>query len=229
MSQSNLANQFGKQLESIIKTFEEFKAKSRTDDLSDVVDEVAAQALITRSRASIARITGVESAYSKQVEGILNRPIENDWGKMAMIVEVVAALQSDLQSGYLVSIQELIHGDLFSDFLEMAEHLLGEGYKDPAAVLVGGVLEEHLRKLCGKNGIAIEYTNAKGKLRPKRAETMNTDLVANAVYSKLDQKNITAWLDLRNKAAHGHYSEYTTQQVELLLQSVRNFLTRLPA
>ena len=59
--------------------------------------------------------------------------------------------------------------------------------------------------------------------------TLNSELAAKDVYSKLDQKSVTAWLDLRNKAAHGHYADYTTEQVSLLLQSVRNFIARLPA
>jgi hypothetical protein len=47
------------------------------------------------------------------------------------------------------------------------------------------------------------------------------------VYNKLDQKNITALLDLRNKAAHGQYGEYTKSQVELMHQSVLDFVTRI--
>lgn len=58
---------------------------------------------------------------------------------------------------------------------------------------------------------------------------MNADLAGANVYSKLDQKNVTAWLDLRNKAAHGKYGEYTKEQVALLIQSVRDFITRNPA
>ena len=34
-------------------------------------------------------------------------------------------------------------------------------------------------------------------------DKMNSDLCGASIYEKLDQKNITAWLDLRNKAAHG--------------------------
>ena len=44
-----------------------------------------------------------------------------------------------------------------------------------------------------------------------------------------DPDFVTAWLDLRNKAAHGHYLEYTKEQVELMLQSVRDFTARCPA
>jgi len=58
---------------------------------------------------------------------------------------------------------------------------------------------------------------------------MNADLSRSGAYNVLDQKNVTAWLDLRNKAAHGHFSEYGLDQVELVLQGVRQFVSRLPA
>jgi len=40
---------------------------------------------------------------------------------------------------------------------------------------------------------------------------------------------ITGWLDLRNQAAHGKYSEYTKEQVQTMLQSTRDFMARNPA
>jgi hypothetical protein len=58
---------------------------------------------------------------------------------------------------------------------------------------------------------------------------MNDDLVKAGVYDKLEQKNVTAWLDLRNKAAHGEYSKYDKRHVEDLSRSVKNFLTRFRA
>jgi len=109
-------------------------------------------------------------------------------------------------------------------FLEMADHLLAQGYKDPAAVMTGSVLEEHLRKLCDKSGIST-VTGA----NPKKADLLNAELAGAAVYSKLDQKSITAWLDLRNKAAHGKYGEYTREQVQSLQDGVRHFMVRYPA
>jgi hypothetical protein len=106
----------------------------------------------------------------------------------------------------------------------MAEHLVIQGYKDPSAVLVGTVLEEHLRKLCLKNGLTVTVGTAY-----KKADTLNAELAGANVYSKLDQKSATAWLDLRNKAAHGHYAEYTKEQVQIMLDGVRNFMARLAA
>jgi hypothetical protein len=107
----------------------------------------------------------------------------------------------------------------------MADHLLHEGYKDPSAVLAGGVLEEHLRQLCAKYTILV--TDGSG--HPRKADALNADLAKAAAYSKLDQKNVTAWLGLRNDAAHGKYGAYKADQVGLLIQSVRDFITRVPA
>jgi len=52
-------------------------------------------------------------------------------------------------------------------------------------------------------------------------------LAAATVYNKLDQKSVTSWLDLRNKAAHGQYSEYSKEQVNIMFQGVMNFISRL--
>jgi hypothetical protein len=93
--------------------------------------------------------------------------------------------------------------------------------------MIGSILEEHLRQLCRKNSIIVEYPNHNGVLVPKKADVMNADLAKTNIYNKLDQKNVTAWLDLRNKAAHGKYTEYTKEQVELMLQGIANFITRI--
>ena len=58
---------------------------------------------------------------------------------------------------------------------------------------------------------------------------MNAELAKASAYSALDQKSVTAWLDLRNKAAHGKYSLYDRNQVDLLISGVSQFLARTPA
>ena len=45
-----------------------------------------------------------------------------------------------------------LHLPRFVDFSQM-DFLLCQGYKDAAAVMCGGELERHLRKLCVRNGI----------------------------------------------------------------------------
>ncbi len=142
-------------------------------------------------------------------------------------IGILGAVKDELHSGWFQSTKGLISAELFSDFLEMAYYLLEEGYKDPAAVIIGSVLEEHLRNLCVKLKIDIEVKKG-AKMIPKKASIINADLGKAGVYNKLDEKHITAWLDLRNKAAHGKYDEYTKEQVNLLYSSVSDFITRVP-
>jgi len=138
---------------------------------------------------------------------------------------ILNSIKTEIDKGWLITFKGLISAEIFSDFLEMAKYLLSEKFEHPAAVMIGSVLEEHLRQICTKNGLAITETK-NGKLVPKKADLLNADLAGANVYNKLDQKNVTAWLDLRNKAAHGKYTEYSFQQVELMLQGVTEFMTR---
>ena len=104
---------------------------------------------------------------------------------------ILSAAREELAGGWLSTTKGLISAEIFSDFLEMAQHLLDEGYKDPAAVMTGSVLEEHLRQLCQKHGIPTETTK-QGRPQPKKADALNADLAKKKVYNQLDQKQVTS-------------------------------------
>ncbi len=220
--------EFIQQIEEILKNYEDYQNNEKAIINSGKREETI-NYLITRIKAIVKRITGNDSEYYKRIEEIfVQYKIYYDHKKLGPLKGVLDGLYQDLKAGYLKSFSELIHADIFSDYIEMAEYLLEEGYKDPAAVITGSTLEEHLRKLCIKNGIDIEIMS-KGKLGPKNANGMNSDLAKEGVYSKLELKSVTAWLDLRNKAAHGKYSEYNENQVNQLIIGVRDFIIRNPA
>jgi len=178
--------------------------------------------------SAIRRLAPPGSIYSDNVQGH-ERFLTGGVIAMSLALEPVRgmllALRSDYERGALQSVIELVHADIFADFLDMAEYLMQQGYKDPAAVVTGSVLEEHLRKLCDKHGIPAVKPDGS----PKKADALNSDLTAAGIYSKLDQKSVTAWSDLRNKAAHGKYTEYTQEQVTLMIQGVQEFASRNPA
>ncbi len=217
-------NFFIKQLDDIISDFLSVKSKAQYDDLSGntSIEEIAA--ILTKSKAAIARIVGDNSEYYKDTDATLKRTNINEGNKLRHIIGTITALKSDLESDYLKSFTEIIQSEVFSDYIEMAEHLLNEGYKDPAAVLVGSTLEVHLRELCVSNGIEIESASNKGKFIPKKANLMNSDLAKAQAYSSAYQKQIIAWLGIRNSAAHGKYSEYTKEEISLMLQGIRQFI-----
>jgi len=143
---------------------------------------------------------------------------------------VLKSLADDYRTGRIRPLLERIHSDLFANFLEMAEYLIeDEGLKDPAAILAGGVLEQHIRKLCDKASVATTYMAGKGDIRPKKLSAMNADLPKAGVYGKNEQQQVTAWAGIRNDAAHAHYDRYNIQQIKLMIQGIRDFLQRYPA
>lgn len=197
--------------------------------ISDIIVEDKFYAyIISATLTAIDRITGSDSIYMHQANLSLGKDRRAYWRHITSLMGILESLKADVSGGFLEPLKELIHAELFSDFLEMADFLLSEGYKDAAAVMGGGTLESHLRKLCDKNKIDVDISS-NGNTRPKKADQLNADLAKKKIYSVLDQKNVTAWLGLRNSAAHAKYNDYTKDHVGNMLQGIRTFIAHYPA
>ncbi|MCW3048846.1 MAG: hypothetical protein JWO74_3130 [Solirubrobacterales bacterium] len=138
---------------------------------------------------------------------------------------ITKALRADYAAGAITTIQELLHAELFDDFLAMAENLVGEGYYVAAAVLAGSVLEEHAQKLASKAGVSL--TDAQG--RPKSMETLGIDLRKAGTISEPERKILQAWYGQRTEAAHGRPQNVVEQEVHSMIPGVRDFMVRHPA
>jgi hypothetical protein len=126
---------------------------------------------------------------------------------------ILLAAKEDYEGGYLHKIRNLIQADVFDNELEQADELLASGYKTPAAVIAGIVLETSLRQVCQDHGLAA------GKL-----DKMNADLAKVGVYNKLVQKQITTLADIRNNAAHGHCDQFDEGDVTNMIRDIRSLL-----
>jgi hypothetical protein len=210
---------FISQLDALLAEYADLAARSRHRDLSDFTPE--SRVLANRLQAAIDRLTVSGSTYAKQADLQRTEPTHV---KIVELAGIATALRDDLNAGLWESIVELVHAGTRQDFLEMAEELLSKDYKDAAAVIAGTSLEVHLRALGNKYGVDVQEGG-----KPKKVETMNTELRKAAAYEALQQKHITAWLAIRNAAAHGHYQDYTTNDVRHLIDGVRDFAMQYPA
>ena len=131
-------------------------------------------------------------------------------------MEILNTLRSDVLNGYLQTTANIISAEIFTDFLDMAQHLLDHGYKDPAASLCGAVLEDGLRRIARNNEITVTDQDDLNSMRDKCAQK--------AVYNNLVRQQILSWTTLRNSADHGKFEEYDAQQVRLTIEGVRSFL-----
>jgi len=132
-------------------------------------------------------------------------------------IGILRALKEDIEQGYLTNIKNLVVAEVFSDFLNMAEHLLENGYKDPAASLIGAVLEDGLRKIAEKNNISVKHDD--------NISSLNQKLADKGVYNRLVQRQIQVWEAIRNSADHGKFNDYKLDDVKSMLEGVKKFLT----
>lgn len=189
--------------------YNSFREKSVTDINSNSLLEwsVKAKSLLSKS-------CGQESEHYKEF-------IENDntgiYGTYLATLErlraIFLAAKEDYEGGFLKETRLLIQAEVFDSELEQAQSLLKAGYKSPAAVVAGVVLETSIRELCDQHSLTY------GKL-----DRMNSELAKAGVYNKLQQKRITALADIRNSAAHGKPEEFNEQDVQDMIRDVERFI-----
>ncbi len=191
-----------------------------SDKISDLKSEF--NAFIVSCKNFIRLTSGKDSEFYNSFDYDFNYSMDS----MDRFYSTLLEFQSEIKNGWIGNFKSIVSAEIFSDYLEMADHLLMNKYKDPSAVLIGSTLENGIKQLCVKNKVPIEFENGKGKLVPKKASTLNDELVKASVFNKLTQKQVTAWLGLRNDAAHGNYNEYDLNDVKNMLDGVRNFLIK---
>lgn len=130
---------------------------------------------------------------------------------------ILRAASDDIEGGYLQKVETLVSAEVFYDFLDMAKHLLDNGYKDPAASLIGAVLEDGLRRICSNNNITVKSDD--------NISSLNQKLAQKHVYNPLQQKQIQVWNDIRNNADHGNFDQYKVDDAKDMLKGVRSFLS----
>lgn len=210
--------------------------KKRFDELLSQADEVAATkqrknspyagsydhvdsdmllGWCVKARNLLASACGRDSEhFNSFVEAEKPDPYEENPTRLGRLRAVFLAAKEDFEGGYLSSVRHLVQAEVFSTELEQASELLTAGYKSPAAVICGVVLETNLRSLCEAHNLAI------GKL-----DKMNADLAKAGQYNSLVQKRITALAAIRNSAAHGNAVEFNDKDVQSMIEEVQRLVS----
>jgi len=210
------------QIDKLLLEWESLRARAKFPDLSDLRDEL--RAFVVRLRSALERLAPPSSSYIREMASVSENNTSTAY-RVQVYIGVLQALRADASEGWLVGVSELFHADTFNDLIEQAIELAEKNYKDPAAVVIGSVLEAHLRLLCKKYGIKTQLAAG----RWMKADAMNSELVRALSYNSLQQKAVTSWLAIRNAAAHGDYEKYSRGQVTSMIDGVRHFILAYPA
>jgi hypothetical protein len=182
------------------------------------------RAFTTSTFAAIQRIAGSGTHYYKllppiELNGNLNSPEYNT--AIPAMIGCLVALRDAVDKGLLVSLEARLRANIHDDFLQQAKSLLDQGYHVAAMVLIGGVLEDHLEKLCTKHGKTVTGNGNLAKY--------NDALHGATIYDKPAWRRIQSIGDVRNDAAHGNFAKVNVVDVQDAHKYVGRFLADYPA
>ena len=180
------------------------------------------RAFVTSALASIERIAGKDSQYYERAP----KPESEELLSVARSNTVIPGLQGVLTSlrdaveaGFLESIESQLRASIHDDMLEQGADLLDSNYHVAAMVLIGGVLEDHLRQLC-------ESRNMIWSGRGSISEYNN--LLKDDLYKQTIWRRVQAVADVRNNAAHGNIEKVDKEDVSDSLNFVRRVIADFP-
>ena len=129
---------------------------------------------------------------------------------------ILRAALDDVEQGYIQTLREMAAAEVFSDFLDQADHLLENGYVAPAASLAGAILESGLGSLAERNDIPVKPRDD--------LSALNNKLRDKNVYNRLRYSEVSVWIELRNRAVHKDFKDLPESKVADMIRGVRSFL-----
>lgn len=144
----------------------------------------------------------------------------NSGNTLANTKSIIGGLKSineTIDKGYLISIEDLVFAEAFSNLIEQSEYLYKEKYYLAAGVIGRAVLEEKLKNLCESQD--IEFIKANPTLT-----VFNTELYKAKFYDKIEFKNLDYLISIGNNAAHNQ--PITNEEIGKLIKGVKTILLK---
>ena len=137
---------------------------------------------------------------------------EDDLGTLRGIF---SAAKEDYEGGYVFSVQRVISGELFGDFVVMAKQSLSEGHKNVAAVLACAALEDALKRYALSQDLDVQDKS----MQEVVAALKSKGLVSGAQKALLDTMP-----KIRDYAMHANWDKIKPEDVSGIIGFVEQFL-----
>jgi len=136
---------------------------------------------------------------------------------VSSMLGALRSIKESIAKGYLITIEDLVFAEAFSNLIDQAEYLFDQNYLLAAGVLGRAVLEEKLRALCSHQAIEI------AKSKPTLAD-FNGELYKAKFYNLIEFKNIDHLISIGNNAAHN--KPFEKEDIVKLMAGVKAILSK---
>jgi hypothetical protein len=201
-----------KRFQELVDKAQQVEATRIRKDYLEFIDSEKFHEWGTSAMSLLRRVFGEESVHYTNFNHQLSK-FDHYATEFEKCRGIFKAAKEDYEGGYLFNLKSLVSAEVLDDVLEQATHLLEADHKDPACVVARVALETTLKKLCDLQGISHN-----------KLDRMNADLCKAGLYNVGMQKQIIAWADRGNNAAHGNWDEYTADDVKDMIAGVNRFI-----
>jgi hypothetical protein len=151
----------------------------------------------------------------------------DSYERLQSAVSFLRGIKDDLEKGFLDDMAGAIEAEIACDYMGQAQQLLAEGHRGkfdhvPAAALAGAVLEKALRTLCDQQQTPIAQKTPNGV--HKTLGPLIEELKKAGTFNEAKAKQLRAWADIRNLAAHGEFAQFKRSDVEAMITGINCFL-----
>jgi hypothetical protein len=160
-------------------------------------------------------VFGPRSPHYKNLEAAYQRGLGWNLRALDQMRGVFGAAKSDYKGGYLFQVERALSGELFGDFVVVADRALSEGFKDVAAVLACAALEDALKRYAAAHGLDVDGRSM--------TEVVNA-LKSASLVSGPQKLLLESMPRVRDAAMHADWNKITAQDVGSVIGYVRQFL-----
>ena len=185
---------------------------------TEKVEVIDAQSIVqwtTSVQSLLVRVFGPDDPTYENFSTRARKTSVHPISRFEGLRSVFLSAKDQYEGGHLFDVRNLVHADVIADELEQAKHFLHKGFKVPAAVIAGTVLETTLREMCSQHPSLTPADNI---------NKMNDDLAREGVFNNARKQQITAWAAIRNNAAHGKPDEFEPNEVSRMIDGIQGFV-----
>lgn len=160
-----------------------------------------AKSLVELRESYIKSSTSYRGRYAIQIQSLING--------------LLNTLKSDIEFNLLVSLRTQAEAQVYGDFLSLSKQLASDKYKESAAVLACGALEDCMKKLAIKNKISAYNMDLN--------EVVNS-LKAAGILKGAQAGVVQSYVKLRNKAFHAQFDKIELPEIVSMVSFLEIFL-----
>lgn len=181
-------------------------------------DVIAAQSWFSSAANAIQQVAPPGSFYTAELQRIVeNEQLKGGFPRSSVekLLGLLQSVQLEAQAGLLARLEDQVVATAFDDFLDHAAHYHKAGKVKEAAVLASAVLEDTVKRIAKKVGVAADGYSL---------EPLIDELTKQGIFSAVRAKRLKSYAAVRNHALHAEWDKLDIKDVGAQLSGLQELL-----